>query len=364
MSSNASSRSSHRTRNASLRTSLSLRSHSLINRKENDDAMQKLRKKEKMLNSFLPKKVLDDLQESMHSKSFCLDISSGSDELLEDSKSRGAMRPTTLQTIQSESNIPKPRLNSTVLYSKEANNVSIILADIVGFSRIAEEISPSDVMMMLQDLFYRFDSICKNHHVLKLDTIGDAYFCASGLLREENDGIVDMSTCNGLRCGLGGGSRYEQKLQMKEMHRQEEYTKACAVRALAVAEEMIKEARKVEVPNTNNREEKEYLSVRVGIHIGNVSYGILCQNSPKLMCVGNAVNIAEQMEKTSLPNMIHMSKDFHDISNTIKSNSHSTNVVGEKESSCKYSKRMCIENMGEVETWFLDPLVESKPKGK
>lgn len=48
-------------------------------------------------------------------------------------------------------------------------SVCIIFTDIVGFSRIAMDIQPKDVMDMLQDLFFRFDELCDVHGVLKLE---------------------------------------------------------------------------------------------------------------------------------------------------------------------------------------------------
>jgi len=320
----------------------------------------KLRKKEKILKSFLPQRVLNDLQET----------SLRTHPYMSNAHSRSPSQ--SLTSSDESSSTP------CALYSREAKDVSIIFCDIVGFSSIAKEISPSDVMEMLQNLFYRFDAISKKYNILKLDTIGDAYFCASGLLPEENDSspgvVVDVATCNGMRCGVGGGSgsgsgsRHEKRLRKKEEQHQQEYARACATRALFVAKEMIKEARKVEIPySSKQQEEKEYLNIRVGIHVGNVTYGILGQHLPKLMCVGNTVNITQQMEQTSLPGLIHVSKDFYDIIHTMNAKKNSktlkANEIVEKEFSRIYPQRMNIENMGEVETWFFDPL-ERREKEK
>ena len=37
-------------------------------------------------------------------------------------------------------------------------------------------------MQMLQDLYHKFDLLCKKHGVQKLETIGDAYIVSAGLL--------------------------------------------------------------------------------------------------------------------------------------------------------------------------------------
>merc|ERR1719330_563952 len=165
---------------------------------------------------------------SLHPQSF--DGLSCNDSPSRNSTSNERVNRSRSQSIVSNAS----KLQASALYSREAKDVSIVFCDIVGFSRIAKEISPSDVMEMLQKLFYRFDAISKKYNILKLDTIGDAYFCASGLLPEENDSspgvVVDVATCNGMRCGVssvskiggGSGSRREKKLRIKEQQHQQE----------------------------------------------------------------------------------------------------------------------------------------------
>ena len=68
------------------------------------------------------------------------------------------------------------------LYAESAKDVCIIFTDIVGFSGIAMDVKPIQVMDMLQSIFSRFDELCDVHDVLKLETIGDAYLCTTNLL--------------------------------------------------------------------------------------------------------------------------------------------------------------------------------------
>jgi len=68
------------------------------------------------------------------------------------------------------------------LYAESAKDVCIIFTDIVGFSRIAMDVKPIQIMDMLQSIFSRFDGLCDVHDVLKLETIGDAYLCTTNLL--------------------------------------------------------------------------------------------------------------------------------------------------------------------------------------
>jgi class 3 adenylate cyclase len=280
-------------------------------KKEN---LKSLRLKEKLLHSFIPQQIMNEV---MHNMSFESDQSNNS----------------LSQSIQSNNSGCGSEI-SRALYSKEAHNVSVIFCDIVGFSKISDTISPSDVMCMLQDLFHRFDKICKCNSILKLDTIGDAYVCSSGLLERSERSEQDNHTTNTSSTSISSTSTIESI----------DNNTSSAKRALATAKAMIKEARKVPVPKMSSEEPTEYLSIRVGIHVGDVTYGVLGQNSPKLVCIGRSMTIAQEMETTSSPNMIHVSKDFHDL------------IEGDD----NWERCISVDtlNTDKAETWILDPLIK------
>ena len=54
-------------------------------------------------------------------------------------------------------------------------DVSILFADIAGFTKYSSSVPASQVVNMLRDLFTEFDKLCINHGVYKLYTIGDCY---------------------------------------------------------------------------------------------------------------------------------------------------------------------------------------------
>ena len=60
-------------------------------------------------------------------------------------------------------------------------DVTVMVADIVGFTRISEELSPVETVKMLNDVFSIFDELADQHGVEKIKTIGDAYMAAAGL---------------------------------------------------------------------------------------------------------------------------------------------------------------------------------------
>jgi adenylate cyclase len=60
-------------------------------------------------------------------------------------------------------------------------DVTVMFADIIGFTRMTEELSPVETVKILNDIFSIFDDIADKHGVEKIKTIGDAYMAAAGL---------------------------------------------------------------------------------------------------------------------------------------------------------------------------------------
>jgi adenylate cyclase len=60
-------------------------------------------------------------------------------------------------------------------------DVTVLFADIVGFTRMTEELSPVETVKILNDVFSIFDDIADHYRVEKIKTIGDAYMACAGL---------------------------------------------------------------------------------------------------------------------------------------------------------------------------------------
>lgn len=60
-------------------------------------------------------------------------------------------------------------------------NVTVLFADIVGFTSFSEGVSPEVLVEVLNDLFTRFDHIAEHRGLEKIKTIGDCYMAAAGL---------------------------------------------------------------------------------------------------------------------------------------------------------------------------------------
>jgi class 3 adenylate cyclase len=60
-------------------------------------------------------------------------------------------------------------------------SASVLFADIVGFTSLAQSISPEEVVSILNRVFSRFDELVDDHGMEKIKTIGDAYMVAAGI---------------------------------------------------------------------------------------------------------------------------------------------------------------------------------------
>ena len=85
------------------------------------------------------------------------------------------------QNLWSFSNNALVKSNGTALIAEHFDEVTIMFADIVGFTPLSARISPQELVNLLNEIFSTFDQLAQKHGLEKIKTIGDAYMVAGGL---------------------------------------------------------------------------------------------------------------------------------------------------------------------------------------
>lgn len=140
-------------------------------------------------------------------------------------------------------------------------DVTVMFADIVNFTHVAEGMSPSQVFAMLNRIFSSFDELAEQYGLEKIKTIGDAYMVAGGL----NDDRADYSEA------------------IAEM--------ALAMRELLQRDFTVNDAR---------------LEIRIGIGTGPVVAGVVGKKKFIYDLWGDTVNIASRITAEGVPGMIQV----------------------------------------------------------
>jgi adenylate cyclase len=98
------------------------------------------------------------------------------------------------------------------------DEVTVLFADIVGFTPLASRLSPSDLVALLDRVFARWDVLAAKHGVEKIKTIGDAYMAAAGIPIPRDDHVeaiaemaLDMRP-EAERCATEAGLPFEVRI--------------------------------------------------------------------------------------------------------------------------------------------------------
>ncbi|KAG5277534.1 hypothetical protein AALO_G00118730 [Alosa alosa] len=67
------------------------------------------------------------------------------------------------------------------IYIHQYSNVSILFADIKGFTQLSMIMSAQELVRTLNELFGRFDRLAEEHHCMRIKILGDCYYCVSGV---------------------------------------------------------------------------------------------------------------------------------------------------------------------------------------
>jgi adenylate cyclase len=72
------------------------------------------------------------------------------------------------------------------------SDVTVMFADLVGFTQLTDTMSPKQIVRLLNQVFSGFDDIAKRHGLEKIKTIGDAYMVVGGLTKDSEDYVLDV----------------------------------------------------------------------------------------------------------------------------------------------------------------------------
>ena len=180
-------------------------------------------------------------------------------------------------------------------------SVSVLFTDFVGFTKIADTLSPQEVVAELNDCFFVFDRIMESYSLEKIKTIGDSYMCAGGIPRK--DGKDEFHAIKIVRAAMEIRQYMEEKNKTRK--------------AIGAAP----------------------WELRIGIHTGPVVAGVVGKNKYAYDIWGSSVNIASRMESNGVPGEINISETAYELVR--------------EHFDCTHRGKIFAKNVGEIDMYFV-----------
>lgn len=179
------------------------------------------------------------------------------------------------------------------MIADDFEDASVLFADIVGFTPMSAEMTPPQLVGLLNTVFSTFDGLVAELGLEKIKTVGDEYMVASGVPHPRSDHALAISTL---------------ALRMRNH---------------------------VEVHDFDGHK----ISLRIGINSGPVVAGIVGTHKFSYDLWGDVVNTASRMESEGVPGSIQISSNTHEL---IKN-----------DFVCEPRGAVAVKGKGDMETYFL-----------
>jgi len=168
---------------------------------------------------------------------------------------------------------------------------TVLFADFAGFTTIAEQLTPEDLVKQIDNYFHAFDEITLRYGLEKIKTIGDAYMCAGGIPIPNTTNPID---------------------------------------AVCAAVDMMHYIQSVS---------NDLFTARIGVHTGPLVAGVVGKHKFQYDIWGDTVNIAARMEQHSIPGKINISGDTYEL---VKDRF-----------ACEYRGKIPAKNKGDLDMYFV-----------
>jgi class 3 adenylate cyclase len=182
--------------------------------------------------------------------------------------------------------------------SEKFEKVTVLFADIEGFTKIVEHLNPDLLIDELDKFFIRFDEVVEKYDIEKIKTIGDAYMCAGGIPQKNRTNPIEVVLA---------------AIEMQQFMKREGHPRE---------------------PSHGGIWE-----LRIGIHTGPVISGMVGRKKIAFDIWGDSVNIASRMESSGKAGEINITGVTYQLIRDF--------FV------CQYRGRMPIKYKGETEMYFV-----------
>jgi adenylate cyclase len=184
--------------------------------------------------------------------------------------------------------------------SSKFKMVTVLFADIQGFTKIAEQMNPEKLIDELDRFYFQFDSVVDKYNIEKIKTIGDAYMAAGGIPIKNRTNPVEVVLA---------------ALQMQQFMKELKKTKT------------------------------DIWDLRIGIHTGSVIAGVVGQKKFSYDIWGDTVNTASRMESSGEIGKVNISATTYELVKDFFQ--------------CQYRGKMPVKYKGDIEMYFVTGI---KPK--